>query len=166
MSLRAYTPSVCSHEHAFHQIVLPLHGVIEISINDVYGVVGVGQTVVIQKAVKHRFHAQAESRFLVADLAELPKNAYSLESPFALVSGAMQSYCTFIETQLQYQMNTELESKMVLLFKHLLLAQDFSPKINNRITRVLAYIERNLNEACSLEELASISNLSISHFKG
>ena len=53
----------------------------------------------------------------------------------------------------------------MLLFKQLLLTQDFSPKIDNRITRVLAHIESNLSNECSLEELASISNLSVSHFK-
>jgi len=165
LSLRAYTPTVCSHEHDFHQIVLPLHGVIEINVNGAHGVVGVGQTVIIPKGVKHSFQAQEESRFLVADLSELSNNAYLLESPFASISGAMQSYCDFIEAQLQYQINTDLESSMVSLFKQLLLAQDFTPKIDSRITRVLAYIESNLSEECSLEELASVSNLSASHFK-
>ena len=165
LSLRAYTPAVCSHKHDYHQIVLPLHGVIEISVNGIHGVVGVGQTVIIQKGVEHSFKAQENSRFLVADLSELPNNAYLLESPFASISASMQSYCNFIEAQLQFHVNAELESSMVSLFKQLLLSQAFSPKIDNRITRVLAYIESNLSKVCSLEELASITNLSTSHFK-
>ena len=165
LSLRAYTPAVCSHKHDFHQIVLPLHGVIEISVNGIHGVVGVGQTVIIQKGVEHSFQAQEKSRFLVADLSELPNNAYLLASPFASISGSMQSYCGFIEAQLQYHVNSDLESSMVSLFKQLLLSQEFSPKIDNRITRVLAYIESNLSDECSLEKLASITNLSSSHFK-
>ena len=165
ISIRVYTPTVCSHKHDFHQIVLPLHGVIEINVNGIQGAVGSGQTVIIQKGIEHSFQAQEESRFLVADLAELPNNANSLDSPFASVSVAMQSYCSFIEAQIQYQMNAELEASMVLLFKQLLLTQGFSPKIDNRITRVLAHIESNLGNECSLEELSSISNLSVSHFK-
>ena len=166
LSLRAYTPAICSHEHDYHQIVLPLHGVIEISVNDVRGIVGVGQTVIIQRGIEHSFQAQEQSRFLVADLWDLPDNAYLLESPFASISGAMLSYCNFIDAQLQYQINIDLERSMVSLFKQLLLAQDFSKKIDIRISRVLAYIEDNLNEECSLEILASKANLSISHFKG
>lgn len=165
LSLRAYTPAICSHEHDFHQIVLPLHGVIEISVNGVHGIVGVGQTVIIQRGVEHSFKAQEQSRFLVADLSELPNNACLLGSPFASISGAMQSYCNFTDAQLQHQINTDLEQGIVSLFEKLLLAQEFSPKIDNRISRVLAYIENNLSEECSLEDLASKANLSTSHFK-
>ena len=165
LSIRAYTPAVSSHRHDFHQIVLPLNGVIEISVSGMFGLVGVGDTVIIQKAVEHTFHAHNNSKFLVADLFDLPSNACRLKSPFASISGAMQSYCDFINVQLQYQINTALEQIMVSLFKQLLAAQEFSPKIDNRISRVLAHIESNLDNECSLEELASISNLSISHFK-
>ena len=165
LSIRAYTPVVSSHAHSFHQIVLPLHGVIEISVNDIFGLVGVGQCVIIQRKVEHSFQAREQSRFLVADLSELPDNACTLGSPFASISGAMQSYCNFIDIQLQHQKNADLEQSMVSLFKQLLLTQEFSPKIDNRISRVLAHIESNLNSACSLEELAAISNLSVSHFK-
>ena len=165
LSIRAYTPAVSSHKHDFHQMVLPLHGVIEISVDGVFGLVGVGQAVIIQRGVKHSFLAQKQARFLVADLYDLPSNACTLESPFASISGAMQSYCNFIDVQLQHQINTDLEESMVYLFKQLLLAQEFSPKIDNRISRVLAYIESNLDNECSLEDLASVSNLSVSHFK-
>lgn len=165
LSIRAYTPIICSHEHGFHQIVLPLHGVIEITVSGNHGLVGPGQVVIIPKGVEHSFQAQEEARFLIADLSELPNNAYSLNTPFASISSAMQSYCDFIDTQLQHQINTDLEATMVLLFKQLLLDQEFSPKIDNRITRVLAHIESNFSNRCSLEELASICNLSVSHFK-
>ncbi len=165
LSIRAYTPAVSSHKHDFHQIVVPLHGVLEISVDGIFGEVGVGQTVIIQRRVEHGFKARKQSRFLVADLSELPDNASRLESPFASISGAMQSYCDFIAVQLQHQINSDLEQSMVSLFKQLLADQEFSLKINNRISRVLAYIEKNLGEACSLEELASTANLSISHFK-
>ena len=165
LSLRAYTPAICSHEHYFHQVVLPLRGVIEIDVNGVSGAVGPGQMVIIQKGTKHSFQARGESRFLVADLAVLPNSAYSLESPFALMSGAMQAFCEFVETQLQFQLDNDIETSMMLLFKKLLRSQDFLPKIDSRITRVLAHIESNLDKDCSLENLASISNLSVSHFK-
>jgi AraC-like DNA-binding protein len=165
LSIRAYTPVVCSHEHDFHQIVLPLHGFIEVEINGIDGIVGVGQVVIIQRGVQHSFHAHEESRFLVADVSDLPANAGSLTSPFASTSNAMQSYCDFVDTQLQDRTNVDLEEGMLSLFRHLLLDQEFSPKISNRISRVLAYIRGNLDEECTLEQLASIANLSISHFK-
>ena len=39
LSIRAYTPVVRAHKHEFHQMVLPLQGVIEINLNAVDGVV-------------------------------------------------------------------------------------------------------------------------------
>ena len=165
LSIRAYTPAICSHEHDFHQIVLPLHGVIEISVNGRDGVIGVGQIVIIQKGIEHRFKAQKQSRFLVIDINDLPANASSLNTPFASISESMRSYCNFVEIQLQHQIDTELKGSMFTLFRDLLAQQDFVPAINDRITRVLAYIDSNLAKACALEELAAQANLSKSHFK-
>jgi len=165
LSLRAYSPAVCSHEHNFHQIVLPLLGVIEINVNGMDGVVGVGQAVIIQKGLEHSFYAQERSRFLVADLEKLPVNAHRYNSPFASISNSLQTYCHFVDVQLQRKIDTELEKSMVTLFKNLLTAQEFVPKIDNRISRVIAYIEENLGKECLIEELSSIANLSSSHFK-
>jgi AraC-like DNA-binding protein len=165
LSLRAYSPAICSHEHDFHQIVLPLQGVIEINVNGVDGVVGVGQTVIVQKGIEHSFQAVERSRFLVADLDDLPENARLYASPFASISSSMQTYCSFVDIQLQHEINTELEKSMLTLFKQLLTTQEFVPKIDNRISRVLAYIENNIGEECSLEKLSSKANLSTSHFK-
>ncbi|MCH9671272.1 MAG: AraC family transcriptional regulator [Gammaproteobacteria bacterium] len=165
LSIRAYTPVLCSHEHAYHQIVLPLHGVIEVNVDGNEGAVGVGQSVIIQKGTVHSFHAQERSRFLVADLDHLPKNARLRSSPFAEISGPMQSFCRFVEVQLQHRINEELEECMLALFNQLLIEQEFVPKIDDRIARVLAYIEDDLSADYSLSELASRAHLSASHFK-
>lgn len=165
LSIRAYTPTVRSHEHRFHQIVLPLRGVIEIRVDGNEGVVGVGQAVIIKKGLSHSFKAESKSRFLVADLDELPGNAHLHGTPFATISRALQSFCQFVDVQLQHETNPDLEQSMVGLFKQLLNAQKFLPKIDNRMSRVLAHIEDHLGTVCSLEELASIANLSKSQFK-
>ena len=96
LSIRAYTPAICSHEHNFHQIVFPLHGGMEIS---------------------HGFKAKEQSRFLVADIDELPDHAKSLNWPFAAISESMGSYCNFVEVQLQHQINKDLEGSMFALFR-------------------------------------------------
>jgi transcriptional regulator GlxA family with amidase domain len=47
----------------------------------------------------------------------------------------------------------------------MLAQQDFVPRINNRITRVLVHIGSNLAMMCSIEELAAVARLSKSQFK-
>lgn len=165
LSIRAYTNTVLSHEHDYHQIVLPLRGQIEIEVDGRQGEVGIGQSVIIQKGVTHHFKAHERSRFLVADIYDLPKQVQLPASPFATISAPMQAYCSFVETQLQYQVDEYLEVGMIALFKQILGDQTFLPKIDNRMTRALTYLNENLDQPCSLQVLAQCANLSPSHFK-
>ena len=165
LSIRAYEPAVQTHSHHFHQIVVPLSGSIEISLNEFDGSIAVGHCVIIQKNVDHSFKANKQARFLVADLYELPESAKSVECPFATVSNALKSFCLFADIQLSSQTNVILEDSMVAVFKQLLSLQDFLPNIDRRISCALEHIENDLSTNHSLNSLASISALSVSQFK-
>jgi len=165
LSIRAYEPAVQTHSHHFHQIVVPLRGSIEISLNEFDGSIAVGHCVIIQKNVDHSFKANKQARFLVADLSELPESARSVECPFATVSNAFKSFCLFADIQLSSQINAALEDGMVAVFKQLLSLQDFLPNIDRRISRALEHIENDLSINHTLNSLASISSLSVSQFK-
>jgi len=165
LTIRAYQPAIATHSHHFHQIVVPLRGVIEISLNEFHGPVAVGHCVIIQKNVAHSFKAKRQARFLVADLHKLPESARSVDCPFAAVSNAFKSFCLFADIQLSSQTNEALEDYMIDVFKHLLSIQDFLPNIDRRITRALEHIESDLSMNHTLDNLASISSLSISQFK-
>jgi len=165
LSIRAYKPTVETHSHDFHQVVVPLRGSIEISLNEFDGAIAVGHCVIIQKSIDHSFKANKQARFLVADLCELPDSAKSLDCPFAMISSAFQSFCLFADIQLSSQTNAVLEDGMVTVFKQLLSLQDFLPDIDRRISRALECIDNDLSEAHTLEKLASVSSLSVSQFK-
>jgi len=165
LSIRAYKPAVETHSHHFHQIVVPLRGSIEISLNEFVGAVAVGHCVIIQKNVDHSFKAKKQARFLVADLHELPESARSVDCPFATVSNALKSFCLFADIQLSSQTNTVIEDGMIDVFKQLLSLQDFLPSIDRRISRALEHIENDLSKNYTLNSLASISCLSVSQFK-
>jgi AraC-like DNA-binding protein len=165
LSIRAYKPAVETHSHHFHQIVVPLRGSIEISLNEFDGSIAVGHCVIIQKNVDHSFKANKQARFLVADLYELPESAKSVECPFATVSNAFKSFCLFADIQLSSQINAVLEDGMVAVFKQLLSLQDFLPNIDRRISRALEHIDDDISTNHTLNSLASISSLSVSQFK-
>lgn len=165
LSIRAYEPAVRTHSHHFHQIVVPLRGSIEISLNEFDGSIAVGHCVIIQKNVNHSFKANKRARFLVADLYELPESAKSVECPFATVSNALKSFCLFADIQLSSQTNVVLEDSMVAVFKQLLSLQDFLPNIDRRISRALEQIENDLSTNHTQNSLACISSLSVSQFK-
>ena len=165
LSISAYEPAVQTHSHHFHQIVVPLRGSIEISLNEFDGSIAVGNCVIIQKNVDHSFKANKHARFLVADLYELPESAKSVECPFATVSNAFKSFCLFADIQLSSQINAVLEDGMVAVFKQLLSLQDFLPNIDRRISRALEHIDDDISTNHTLNSLASISSLSVSQFK-
>lgn len=165
LSIRAYKPAIQTHSHHFHQIVVPLRGSIEITLNEFKGSIAVGHCVIIQKDVDHSFAANKQARFLVADLLELPEAARSVGSPFAAVSNAFMSFCLFADAQLSSQINTALEASMVEVFKQLLAVQDFLPDIDHRISRALEHIENDLSQDHTLQKLSKISSLSVSQFK-
>ncbi|NRB81644.1 MAG: AraC family transcriptional regulator, partial [Saccharospirillaceae bacterium] len=48
LSIRAYTSQIRSHYHEFHQLVLPLHGAINIKVGDYTGKVSIGDCVIIK----------------------------------------------------------------------------------------------------------------------
>ena len=165
LSVRAYQPALRTHAHHFHQIVVPLRGAIDISLNDFEGSIAVGHCVIVRKQVEHSFRAQKQARFLVADLLDLPDTASTLDCPFATLSLAFRSFCLFVDTQLSSNINPELEKSMIELFKQLLALQDFLPSVDRRISRALETIESDLSRDYSLAEMAAISALSISQFK-
>jgi AraC-like DNA-binding protein len=165
LTIRAYEPAVQTHSHHFHQIVVPLRGSIEISLNEFDGSIAVGHCVIIQKNVDHSFRAKKQARFLVADLYELPESAKSVDCPFATVSNAFISFCLFADIQLSSQINEVLEEGMIAVFKQLLSLQDFLPNIDRRISRALEHIDDDISKDHTLDKLASISALSVSQFK-
>ena len=165
LSVRAYRPVERTHSHRFHQVVVPLHGVINISLDGLHGELCVGQVVVIKKNVQHSFSAIKEARFLVADIDELPDSDNFTTSSMAKLTSAFSSFCQFAEVQLESQSDIELQRGMMTVFKRFLALQNFHSKIDHRIARALALIESDISKDHSLAELAATSSLSISQFK-
>ncbi|WP_428625477.1 helix-turn-helix domain-containing protein [Sedimenticola sp.] len=165
LSVRSYNLTMCAHAHGHAQLVFPLHGAIEIAVDHSRGRVGPGQCVVIPAGHQHSFRADERSRFLVVDLPQLPASMQRLPLPFASVAAPLQAFCLFAEKQLQHQLNRTIEQRMGELFDELLREQDFMPRVDPRIARVLEQLEVDLSETPSLTTLASLACLSLSQYK-
>ena len=167
LSIRRYHPVLDSHQHDYHQLVLPLHGVIEMTLADAHHArsVGIGQCAVIKAGITHHFKALEHARFLVADMAELPDNLLKIDSPFITTSNALQRFCSFAEAQLEHRLDRALEDSIMQLFKQLLATQEFLPRTDPRIARVLALLADDLTEGLPLDTLAKHANLSVSQLK-
>lgn len=165
LSIRSYSSKPVCHSHSYNQLVLPLRGVINISVGDFKGKVAPGECVVVKANEAHLFTANTEARFVVADMLSLPSNiALSQQVVFA-INASLSSYLTFIENQLQNQINIELEKVMFETFYLLLAEQALLPKIDARISASVAFIEQNIASSLQIKHLAKIAFLSETQFK-
>lgn len=165
LSIRSYSFVSHTHSHPYHQLVLPLVGSVDIDTGRHRGRASPGQCIITLAGDEHFFAPEKGSRFLVADLDQLPPNLQSLAQSFVRVSEPMQAFCYFARQQLEHRVNPELEQQMGTWFTRLLAEEDFQTAIDPRLNRVLDHLQQNLQHHNSLAEQADIACLSLSQFK-
>lgn len=165
LSIRRYSRQRQRHAHPFHQLVLPLQGVIHIEMNGFTGKVAVGECVVIPTGEAHDFRADEAARFMVADLDDLPVALRTLPGRVFAVSPPLQAYLTFVERQLQHQLDPALEAALLPLFCQLLARQAQDRPLDPRIRAVQAVIAEGLAEPLTIADLAAVACLSPTQFK-
>ncbi len=165
LSIRFYSTTVRQHTHDFNQLVLPLQGFIEITLDNNPLRIRLGECCVIKKNQLHSFQADEEARFIVADLSTLPDNLLHQNIELFSISAPLKSYLYFLDTQLQNLANKDLEKSCLELFKHLLKEQQLDHQKDKRIENVLHEIHQELNKQWTLSQFADKACLSLSQFK-
>lgn len=165
LSIRSYTSQARGHFHKYHQLVLPLHGFIEITVGHYAGMVSIGECVVIKAGQRHEFQADANARFIVADMDNLPDNILAMTESKFVISQPLLAYVQFIEKQLVHQVDSPLESMTFDLFYLLIAQQSYSHNIDHRIERALGVIKQDISLTYSLEQLAKVACLSLTQYK-
>ncbi|MCG7499795.1 AraC family transcriptional regulator [Vibrio sp. Of7-15] len=165
LTIRTYTKQRKGHAHLHHQLVLPIQGVILIELDGYEGKVAVGECVVIQAGTFHLFRADEAARFIVADLNTLPCNLLSMDSLVFSISSPLKSYLSFVERQLEHQVDSSIESTMILMFHQLLALQKANEQMDPRIRVVIQHISEDLAAEFTVNGLASLACLSPTQFK-
>jgi len=166
LSIRTYTKHFSSHVHdSYHQLVLPIQGNINIDMNGFLGKVSVGECVVIPKGIAHGFTADEAARFIVADYGQLPSHLISEELAVFSTSPPLLSFLHFVEKQLEYQVDNQIEASIVNIFTLLLGQQELSRTSDPRIRAVQNMISKRLAEPLTIQSLAKAIYLSPTQFK-
>lgn len=165
LSIRAYTNQIRSHFHQFHQLVLPLHGAINIKVGDYTGKVSFGDCVIIKAGQKHDFHADEAARFIVVDMDNFPNNISESNVARFSINAPLLAYIQFIDKQLAHQVNKVLEATAFELFYQLLTQQECNERTDPRIANVIHFIKQDISMLFSIEQLAEIACLSTSQYK-
>jgi len=164
-SIRSYNKISHSHYHQYHQLVLPLHGVINIHVGDYSGLVGLGDCVIIRAGQHHAFSAQEAARFIVVDSDTLPSNILTSSSEKIAIDEPLIAFCQFLERQLNTHQSQNISQSAFVLFNHLLMQQQGAQRIDKRLEAVLALINDDLSRSYTLAHLAATACLSQTQFK-
>lgn len=165
LSIRSYSTKPTKHSHDYYQLVMPLRGVIVIKVGSFSGKVAAGECVVVRKHEEHLFNANPEALFVVADMSELPESLNLFSGTVFTISGSLSCYLTFIEAQLQHQLNAGLEKSMYNTFYLLVAEQELLPKLDSRIVNAMRYIQENLQEILTINLVAEVACLSTTQLK-
>lgn len=166
LSIRAYTKRLQSHVHNdYHQLVLPIQGSISIEMPHFVGKVSVGECVVIPAGTDHGFKADEVARFIVADLDALPRHFITVGLNVFSVTPPLLSYLYFTEKQLEYQVDSVLESSILNVFMMLLEQQTQVTPVDPRVRAAQTFISENIETPLSIAELSKIACLSPTQFK-
>jgi len=165
LSIRSYTFASHTHAHDHHQLVLPLVGGVNIHTGRHEGRAVPGQCIITLAGDEHRFEPEDGSRFLVADMDELPENLSALDESFVRISAPVQAFCFFAQTQLEDTVNASLEQSMGECFFKLIGEETFLPAADPRIERVANHLKNNPRLNPTLPQLAELACLSLSQLK-
>ncbi|MFC3031530.1 helix-turn-helix domain-containing protein [Pseudoalteromonas fenneropenaei] len=165
LSVRSYSAQPRAHVHPYHQLVLPVQGLIDIQVGHYKAQVAVGECIVIYAGILHEFKAHTAARFVVADMAELPENLTQLPAIHFAISSPFLSYLQFITLQLADAVHPKLEQLLWQLFVTQLENQKCAQKVDPRIAKVIATMQADLCQTLSLQHYANIACLSLTQFK-
>jgi len=165
LSIRSYSRQTKGHSHKYNQLVLPLFGVINIEVGSFNGKVRPGECVIVKAEEVHYFAAEEQAKFVVADLATLPDALVTTENIVFSITPPLLHFLSFIEQQLKHQVNPQIETLMDETFYALLSEQETYQHVDQRIRKAQEFIEGNLAQSHSINELAALAFLSPTQFK-
>ncbi|REL30847.1 AraC family transcriptional regulator [Thalassotalea euphylliae] len=165
LSIRSYTRKLSQHHHNHHQLVLPLHGNIELDIANDKQTIGPKCCAIIYQGELHSFAADECARFLVADLTDLPSKYLPQHQHYVSISDAFYAFIQYVEKQLAQPEFDDVSSALTPLFWSLLATQTSTHTIDKRLAPVLDTMAQQLANPLTLSDLAEQAHLSLSQFK-
>ncbi|MDO6564767.1 AraC family transcriptional regulator [Amphritea sp. 1_MG-2023] len=165
LALRSYSAETNRHQHDYHQLVLPVAGLLEMTVGQRAGKVSCQSAAIIAAGEDHDFAAADDNCFVVADIpAALAPELQRLPA-FIQLTPALIQYVGFLQLQLQFQLqqsnSATSQRQMLLLLIQLLHEQQNEPlNLDRRISTARRYLDEHYCDTVSLAQLASIANLS------
>jgi AraC-like DNA-binding protein len=173
LSLRSYAARPLCHSHAFHQIVLPVTGSLEMEVGGRGGRVEGCQAALVCAGQPHRCEAAGDNRFLVldwvmegADGDDDLSRLFDLAQrrPFLAYDWGLQHLVNFLDAELRERSLSASERWGGLLLSVLAArAGAVGPAHPRQVGRAVAYIRAHHRRRLTVEEIAEAAYCSVSH---
>ncbi len=168
LCLKSYQPITNTHQHDFHQLVLPVRGHLDIQIEHTSGRVSEQHAAVICASNDHAFEAHGDNQFIVADIPISLAPAFDKLPLFLSLDNSLNCYIQFLHTQLANDLHTNalLQRQMLVLLVQLLDEKHAdNPLIDKRIELARQYLETHFGEKNCLNNAASYAAISPRHMR-
>ena len=169
LTLRSYLQNTQVHEHEFHQLVLPVQGMLEMDVGRKSGVVDNQHAAVIAAGLEHTYAGSQENRFIVADIPSGLAPRFEVLPAFIELDGTVVHYIRFLHEELTRQkggVNQLLQRQMLLLLVQLLDERFGSQKVTDRrVEMARGFLEKHFAESVTMSSLANVANLSERHLR-
>lgn len=162
LDIRSYVPQSHSHQHDYHQLVLPVAGQLQMQVGHQEGLVSDQQVALIAAGEDHGFHAQGHNRFIVADVPDIQAPRLARLPAFMPLDPVLSQYIQFLYLHLSQpgaQQNSQ--QQMLLLLLQLLHERAGEPQqLDPRIATARQYLDQHYAQPVPLAALAAVANLS------
>jgi AraC-like DNA-binding protein len=179
LCLKSYQPITNTHQHDFHQLVLPVKGHLDIQVEHLSGRVGQKHAAVICASNDHAFESHDDNQFIVADIPLSLAPAFDKLPVFIQLDNSLNNYIQFLQTQLNSAAkqnsphqksipsnNSLLERQMLVLLIQLLDEKHAdNPLIDRRIELARQYLEVHFSEKNCLTDAANYCAISPRHMR-
>ena len=166
LHLRSYAGDVDEHSHDFHQLVLPVTGQLDLSIDGQGGEVSAQNLAVIEAGKSHAFAGRGENHFLVLDVPESMSDYVHNLPCYLPTDEALHRYIRFLQVWQQSAQSSDLlascdRQALVLLLQMLQAKKDAPQQLDQRLHKVCQLIEDDLSNTPSVEQLAGQAAISV-----
>lgn len=174
LCLKSYQPTSHTHQHDFHQLVLPVKGNLDIEIENRSGIVNNQQAAVIYANNDHAFEAQGDNQFIVADIPITLAPAFDKLPVFLTLDDSLKRYIHFLQSQLHsdnnhsdaLRTNPVMQRQMLVLLVQLLDEKHADHQIiDRRIESARHYLERHYAQKDVLTKAANFAAISARHMR-
>lgn len=162
IDLRSYRQDLQAHRHDYHQLVLPVDGMLAMSVDGLEGEVSMDQIAIVAAGREHEFASVDKNCFVVADVtADLAPELERLPTYIPL-DQALMDYVSFLHREkARGAGNRSSERQMILLLIQLLLERfGDTLRLDRRVEAARAYLDHYFRQTISLAQVARIANLS------